>query len=728
MTPPFISANRVAPCVTTSLIVGIDVIRTRRGFVMTSLTVSDLPTPQLNKLLFHMLRKVHLAALGLLLALLAGCGGRPKPSEADVRSAISAELAGIPLTVAKVNFDRREVTGDTAALTFEVTYRNAFDLYERDSLDSILAKRGKSRELASAPDLWAQLKASPHYERLRTQAGLAADAAPVAVPRSFLRLTTKADNTLTVRAQARAHWDGFKWLVSDLQHETRPVVSGQKRGDYSPDLPVLASDRELDPLIEKLETQMAVVGKLRAAGAAIVSETLTAFADSLKPGLVLGGNAYLSLTRGQPVSEGWTLEILSRDPAQRRFTALLRGDAPWHLARAINGEWNYELGQPGVAVALHSTAEEAVPNAGPVLSSRSNLILNLNVGPDGWKAATDRLTVTLAPLDASAIEARRLAVIADLTELRTLLVPGVTWPGVCTERGRTEQYEWRIESVDHSTGLVRASLASAGHNQHRREFTGTLEANRYRHDGWPLRLVSTYQKQLKSREVGGAAVARNLGSLLFEFSDVSIWIRAMDGVPEMKSNRSEQNWRLDVVGGGTGRVAARAGEAGSGFVASPVAPAPMEDTTATAPVAPAVPTGWDGISPVLKIGGEERDVFLAKIKISQSAFDLLRGSASVQIVETRPLPVLPASGWQVLMGGETALKTGTDGPTLSLVSSGKVNLEKVASGLAAVPMASRVALRVTRVSAGAWLAPRSALSPGTYALLVDTACFAFEVR
>lgn len=656
----------------------------------------------------------HLLGGFALLALLTGCGGPPKPSEDDLKNALAAAIAHEPFEVSEVDFIRRDITGDSAAITFEVEFRHTFDLYDRESLSAALQALGKSTDGLNVAEAWSQIRPQPIYQRVREKAGVPADAAPTTFPTHVLRRVVKAGETHRTKGQIRANWDGFKWVWTDDQIEQKPSKKGgKKRGDHAEEIPVISSEAELLALHEKAERDLATFLKLAAAAETIETETLAAFADTLRPGLVVGGEAAVRLPSGQTVPETWTLEIESVDTRQRRFTALLRGDAPWQMARSFYADWSYRITDPGVLMTLQSPRASAVKNGGPVLSSASDMTLGLVAAEAGWTLSTDKLKATLAPFDAEAVAARRKAVRAEADTLLAQLTPGTTWQAIRRNRDGTEEYELRVESTDTSTGLVRMSLATAGKPEHRREFTGTIEANRYVHEGWPLRIDSDAEQRLQDRKVGGSAAARSLGEWV-RFGSPTAFFRVADSAVAMKSDKAGDTWTLAPI---------TASQAPSSLIAGD-APA-----LSGAADSAAIPADWDGLTPVLEIDGTREDAFAAAIKINQSPMDILRGSATIQLTETRPLPVLPASSWRVLMGGESVRETGLDGPSLSRFDAKKIlRLEKTTAGFAAVPAAARLPLRTTPAGPGAWFAPRQPLPPGTYALLIDTTCFAFEVR
>jgi hypothetical protein len=664
-------------------------------------------------------RKLRLTRLVpvLALALLTGCGdGRPKPVEADVKSVIDTALAGRPLSIAEVDFDRRDITGETAALTFNLTFRHAFDLYKRDSLSDALAARGKDENLLSAGETWSKLRLLPIYERLRTAAGVSADATPVDLPGRYLVQVAKAGDTQQTRAQARAKWDGFKWIITDLQMEKEPESPGKKRGEFADDLAVIARPSDLDPLIARVEDQAATVKKLLSAGESVVAEKLQTFAATVQPGAFFGGTAGLIQGNGQRLTEAWLLEIVTVDAARRSFTALLRGEAPGDLARKFTGEWSYTLTDSDLKVTLQSPAAEAVKNAGPALGRERDQSLTLVVRDTGWNVETESVVVTFAPLDASAAAAHQARAVAEAEALAALLAPGASWNVVQRERNETNEYVLTITEFDPALHFFRATLAAPGAAAgHPRPFTGALELNRYEHEGWPLRLDSPFTEALVSKRLP-REVTRNVGGLV-QAGTPSLFLRVVDGRLEIKPrNASYTLVATPLVGGRSAAIAS--------FTAAPepsIAPTGASSSLT-------VPAGWDGLTPALLVADEPREASLAAIKINQSMRQIVTGDATITLTETRPLPVLPASGWHVLMGGAATLKTGIDAPTLSLVTRGKLELKKSTDGGAAVPASERIALQIIPVNGGAWFAPRAALAPGTYALLVDTACFAFEVR
>jgi hypothetical protein len=466
--------------------------------------------------------------------------------------------------------------------------------------------------------------------------------------------------------------------------------------------------------------------KLASAIQDIQTETLAAFAADLRPGLVLGGEAIMKLDGGQRIPETWTLEIQGVDPQQRRFTALIRGDAPWELARAINGGWSYELADPGVRITLQSPRTAAVKNGGPFLSAARDQTFNLHVTDEGWKMDTDALRVIFNSLDADAVTARQKAVRAEADALRDHLAAQPIWRAVLDSRDGTDSHLWRVTKIDPASGLVQATLETVGQPAYPRAFSGVIEPNRYIHGGWPLRLASAEGARVTVRD---QAIRRTLGRALTASYDVSVHLRIQDDRLEIKGQNSNHPWRIAGTDGLPVAGAPSTSPASASEHSGTYAPAASTPLSAGSTGSTSVPTDWDGLTPILEINGEREDAFAAMIKINQSPMDILRGSASIQLTETRALPVLPASGWRVLMGGEGVRKTGLDGPTLSRFDAKKIlRLEKTTAGFAAVPAAARLPLSITQATPGAWFSPRQPLAPGTYALLIDTTCFAFEVR
>lgn len=463
---------------------------------------------------------ILLAAVLAVFALIVIAGLRAPPTPAAFESYIARELKqrGVSVNACFIS-DRADFDGRISVTLTVFGKRHADKNYPEATAQAFGSAATQLGPPWTTFDFaeWQrvqQLLRGPGGPRLAALAGLEAERADLA----SLALVVEeevSDASVDLRPKMQAERAGLRWKMTLLelgdynQSNANPL---RKIKDYPGRVCVVNRSEGRDELTALASRLPDLGARLDRAVVELAREQKVALLALLQPQALFAGS--LVAPEGNDVNGARIfLEIteVRADEDPVRLSALMRNDGSWQDTRIFAGQLEFTPASGRYELRLTSPMDEASEEAGPILAHFSHG-LNIEHDAEGgfafsfgveggaltWERHGNSLRLTRVPA------ADRAALIAsvegDFPRLQAATRAGMAYNGAITNRVKGTRTGWILRF----TGQTQATrgrtdalelLARLEHTERldwKCALAGSIEPNRYRAKGWPLRLNRTY--------------------------------------------------------------------------------------------------------------------------------------------------------------------------------------------------------------------------------------------
>jgi hypothetical protein len=407
------------------------------------------------------------------------------PRDSRILAHLNGELGKRGIILEKISSTKEQRGESQVQVNFTADGRLATPLYTKVPTEPFLRATYKidpDKLRAMARDL-----TGPMGPRIREAAGITGEV-PALLELTLIKESAAKDTPVSIRGSVSAEksaqgWNFFNISWDDLDGK----FPGQPKTAFAPNPVAIDNQQENQALqgrvdeCSKIEAKLAQAQeKIREEIRAFQEAQIRKYRELLAPGsLFVGTYSNTGNSSPTPIS----IEITQLKPATGQVSALLRNDGGWSDARGMQGEFSYSPDASHFGLSLATRRDQAIQDAGPVISSHSDWTWVFTQAEDGTLAMKDpysRLSLKrVAPSDIAKIKAELRE---PLDQTLAALGQGAIFQGtVGGGNGATEQSViLSIRKVEDDGRVVEAELSDPGRRSLRRTLKGSVIANRYR--------------------------------------------------------------------------------------------------------------------------------------------------------------------------------------------------------------------------------------------------------
>lgn len=362
-------------------------------------------------------------------------------------------------------------------------------LYVQENTSAYLRRLGLSPAPAAALRDATEAANDP---RVRERIG-SVDTALSAFGAIILRETSAGGQAFPLSGVATAQKVDGEWRFTLLQGTfTRAIPEGKPREEFGAATFVAGNADDDAALRAAIEKQNEIISRLVLARAEILAEAKQAQEARLArlQELIAAGSFFVSAAAAADKNASFSIEITQARSGSRQVSALIRNAGGWSDARPFSGTWKLDETSGVFSLNLVSRSNQAIADAGPLLSVGEAISLWLQLSEDGLLRGTgdhvDALKLTRVSADqAKAQLAARWQTAMDATRADTLYLGTATTKST----GHEENVVLRFtrQSAD-GASLTASFEATAPGVSLRRPLRGAIIDNTFRAGDLPIRL------------------------------------------------------------------------------------------------------------------------------------------------------------------------------------------------------------------------------------------------